>query len=221
MKQLDTNLWIADQDLKILSTNFGCRMTVIKTSEGLVVYSPIRMTESIKTAVEKLGPVTYLIAPNPFHHLFLDAWISAYPQANLIGPQALVKKRPKLQFNQFFESQTRLTLPKELSYTILVGRKDQRELILFDQSSASLLVADMIFNLKAQRWWDKILFAPLGVKNKAGTSTFFRFFYPVSAQIIAAKKDILSWPFKRIIVTHGSNIEHNARPTMEQALTWI
>ncbi len=47
-------------------------------------------------AIEAVGEVRAIAAPNRFHHLFLSQWREAYPHALLYVPSSLVRKRADL-----------------------------------------------------------------------------------------------------------------------------
>ena len=71
LRQLDNNLWVAEQPLKFMGLPVGTRMTVIRLADNsLLLISPIEITPKIKQQLISLGTVKYLIAPNLFHHLY-------------------------------------------------------------------------------------------------------------------------------------------------------
>ncbi|MFL5348211.1 MAG: DUF4336 domain-containing protein [Hyalangium sp.] len=72
LRKLDENLWVAEQPLNYMGLAVGTRMTVIRLADGgLWLHSPIRPTPPLREAVEALGPVRFLVAPNKYHHLFI------------------------------------------------------------------------------------------------------------------------------------------------------
>ena len=86
LRQLDNNLWVAEQPLKFMGLPVGTRMTVIRLADNsLLLISPIEMTPEIKQQLNSLGAVRYLIAPNLFHHLYLaDCLESLSPSSKLL-----------------------------------------------------------------------------------------------------------------------------------------
>lgn len=74
------DLWVQDQPLRFLGLQVGARMTVIRTADGgLFVHSPLRPDEVLFRAVDAIGPVRAIVAPNRFHHLFIGPWAERYP----------------------------------------------------------------------------------------------------------------------------------------------
>ena len=69
--QLDDGLWTVAAPLKALGLAIGTRMTIVRLANGeLWLHSPIRPTAEIREAIDALGPVRYIVAPNLFHHMF-------------------------------------------------------------------------------------------------------------------------------------------------------
>src|SRR5262245_22705758 len=76
-------------------------MTVLRLGDGsLLLHSPIAMTPERRAAVEKLGPVAHLYAPNTYHHLRMGEWAAAFPSARLHAPAALARKRRDLRVHR-------------------------------------------------------------------------------------------------------------------------
>lgn len=68
-------------------------MTVLRLpGEELLLHSPTPMTPTRRDAVEALGRVTHLDAPNTFHHLWIGAWAEAFLEARVHAPAALARR---------------------------------------------------------------------------------------------------------------------------------
>ena len=66
------DLWDAELPLRYLGVALTTRMTIIRLADGaLVVHSPIRLTDELRSAAASAGRVGFIIAPNRFHHLFI------------------------------------------------------------------------------------------------------------------------------------------------------
>ena len=95
MQEFGRDIWTADgPDVSVAGFHYPTRIAIIKLSDGgLFVWSPIRLTESLRAAVDAAGQVRHIVAPNSLHHLFLPEWQRAYPEARLYAPPGLRKKR--------------------------------------------------------------------------------------------------------------------------------
>lgn len=60
---------------------------------SVAVFSPVALTDEVRTRVSKLGAVKYIAATDAEHHIFMDEWHKAFPDARLIGPDMLKEKR--------------------------------------------------------------------------------------------------------------------------------
>lgn len=87
---VDRGIWTIEGP--ILSYAFGpvkipcpTRATVMADPQGgLWIHSPIAHASALQAAIEALGPVRGLIAPNSFHHLHLAEWARAVPDAAIM-----------------------------------------------------------------------------------------------------------------------------------------
>ena len=99
MEKLADHLWIQTHPLVLPGgVALGTRMAVFKLeNEHLLVYSPVKLTESLEAELNALGKVKYIIAPNPFHHIYVNGYLKAYPEASFYCTAKLIKKRPDLK----------------------------------------------------------------------------------------------------------------------------
>ncbi|MGR6874354.1 DUF4336 domain-containing protein [Pseudomonas sp. HK3] len=106
MKAMSENIWIFDGEaVNFYSFSFTTRMTIVLLKNGdLWVHSPIRLESDLKAQVESLGRVKYLIAPNHLHHIFIEDWQKAYPDALSYGTEEVIKKRNDISFNGSLEA---------------------------------------------------------------------------------------------------------------------
>jgi len=102
MRSLATGLWVAEQSFKAspLGLNVDTRMTVIRlTNGGLFLHSPIKMDAETRHALDSIGPVRAVVAPNRVHHLFVADYVTAYPKARIYAAPGLPEKRRDLPFD--------------------------------------------------------------------------------------------------------------------------
>jgi hypothetical protein len=70
-----------------LTLPFPTRMTVVRLQDRkLWVHSPVAWNDDLGAAIDRLGSVHYLIAPNTLHYSYLEPWRRRYPQARSYGP---------------------------------------------------------------------------------------------------------------------------------------
>jgi hypothetical protein len=121
LQQLDRHIWVAEQPLKFLGLPVGTRMTVIlRADNSLLLISPIKIDRQLKQQLDNLGTVKYIIAPNLFHHLFLEHCQQLYPEAKLIAPLGIEAKQPNIAIALSFE-RDKIDFNGELEYLPFQG----------------------------------------------------------------------------------------------------
>jgi hypothetical protein len=148
LRKLDENLWVAEQPLNYLGLAVGTRMTVIRLADGaLWVHSPLRLTEPLRLAVEALGPVCFLVAPNKYHHLFIGEWMAAYPQARAFAAPGLSDKRKDLSFHGVLSEQVSAEWAGQIHVLPWRGAPMLGEVVFFHPPSRTLIVSDCLHNV--------------------------------------------------------------------------
>ena len=94
-------IWLANgpEVVAAMGFHYPTRMVIVRLTDGaLWVWSPVALSQDIRAAVDAIGPVGYLVAPNHLHHVFLADWAEAYPQAEIWAAPGLAEKRGDLSF---------------------------------------------------------------------------------------------------------------------------
>jgi len=101
LREFGPDIWIAEGPVvSFLGFAYSTRAAVIRLSNGgLFVWSPIALTDALERDVDAIGPVRCLVSPNRLHHLFLEQWKFAYPEARLYASPGLRRKRRDLSFD--------------------------------------------------------------------------------------------------------------------------
>lgn len=83
LQQFGEEIWTVDgPTVSVAGFAYPTRMIVIRLSDGsLFLWSPTALSSELQAAIDRLGPVRHIIAPNSLHHLFVGAWQAAYPAA--------------------------------------------------------------------------------------------------------------------------------------------
>ena len=86
-RRIARGLWIVDgPEIRFhylgLAWPFPTRMTILALADGgLWLHSPVQPTGRLFAAVERLGPVRHLIAPNTLHYWWIPEWKARFPDA--------------------------------------------------------------------------------------------------------------------------------------------
>jgi len=224
LSQIAENLWCAEYDLLMPGKfHFRCRMTVIRMPNSeLMLLSPIPIDDDMANEINGLGKVTWLVAPNNFHHLFLRAASERWPEAEIWGPPGLSEKRKRLTFTGTLGE----AMPDAWAGTLEVqrvhGAPKMNEHAFYHKPSKSLIVTDLMFHIhhyKTKR--TALLLHMIGTYKKLAQSRFWRIFTKERTKAGESAAALFRWDFQRIIVGHGEILEKDVREKAENALRWM
>jgi hypothetical protein len=223
LRKLDENLWVAEQPLVFMGLKVGSRMTVIRLADGgLWVHSPLRLTPQAREAVDALGPVRFLVAPNRFHHLSIGDWMAAYPEARGYAAPGLPEKRKDVRFHGVLTE----ALPPEWAGQIDVipfrGAPMLSEVVFFHRASRTLVLTDSSHNIGDDTApFTRLIFKVFGGYGKLGASLIERMVIRDRAAARATVDAILQWDIQRVIIAHGHIVEREGARAFREAYAWL
>jgi len=223
MRELHADLWVTETPLRFLGLEVGTRMTTIRLPNGdLLLHSPVRLDEELRRKIQALGRVAYLIAPNKLHHLFLDDWITAFPDAALHLAPGLDSKRKDLLPAGILGDTPDPAWAEVLDQVALQGFSFANEVVFFHKPSRTLILTDTAFNVgpeavPATRFFFKLN----GVYDRVSPTILEKMLIRDRTAFRAGMERILAWPFERIIVGHGAVKESGGREELTRGYDWL
>jgi hypothetical protein len=204
--------------MKLTST-----MTVLRLADGtLLLYSPLSMTPERRAAIDALGVVAHLYSPNLYHHLYIGEWAAAYPRARVHGAAGLTRKRPDLRIDRVHGSAPEPAFAGVIEELPIEGFRLQ-ETVLFHRPTQTLVVADLVHNVgRPQHRWTVMYTKMMGFYDRVALSRMIRwaaFFDRTAAR--RSIDEILTRPFERLVVGHGTPLESGAREAIAAAFQWL
>jgi hypothetical protein len=223
LTQLDTDLWIADSPLRFFGLEVGTRMTIIRLpGAGLLLHSPIEATPERVREVEALGNVACLVAPNRFHHLFVDGWQRACPEASLYVAPGLEAKRPDLEIAGVLTDEAEPAWRDVVDQALLHGLPFTNEVVFHHRPSATLLASDLAFNLGASApTLTRLAFRLAGAHRPLSPTHLERILVRDRVAFRRSLERILEWPFDRVVVAHGEVSERGGREDLVRGYAWL
>jgi hypothetical protein len=223
-RKIADDLWIHDADVPLpMGFSIPGRMTIVRRGDGsLTVHSPLPIDPGTARAIDALGEVRALVAPNCLHHLFLKPAAERYPKARVFAAPGLEKKVSGLDLAPLPASGPLDSLDDGLVVRRIDGAPTVTEHVLLHRASRSLVVTDLVFNLHrtASSGMRAVLWLGRAWKRPA-QSLSWRFFVKDRAAATRSLADVLDWPFDRIIPAHGDVIERDARETLRRLTAWM
>jgi hypothetical protein len=217
--ELAPNLWHLQGGVKAAGLSFTSRMTVIRFASGkLWIHSPVRFDDSVRTQLAKLGDVTWVVAPNKAHHLFLNHVKRMFPDALLYGPPGLAKKRPDLRDLHVLGDAIEPEWADELDQVWMHGQPFVNEFLWFHKASHTLVACDILQCWDGPLEWRLALYARLtGVRKRFDVPRTVRLVTRDKGAAATSARAVLRWPFTRVLVAHNAVIERDAHALVARA----
>jgi len=203
LSNLAPDLWIATRSFTNELGVVTSRMTVIRLKDGRVlVHSPVPIEEDLRSAVENLGRVGAMIAPNLFHHQFISEWRSAFPEAKAFCAPGLAAKKSDFKFDGVLEDASPSEWIGQVDQVVIKGIPDYGEVVFFHRASRTLIVSDLVFNYSPVQ-----AASDPGGADGLGPHGRIRSAISDPNALRESIESVLRWPFERVVVSHGQIVE--------------
>lgn len=220
LQSLGHEVWATGMDLHMgPAFDLPARMVVVRLPSGkLWCHSPIPIDEGLRLELAELGPMGALVAPNSYHHLFLEQAVERYPEASVhVAPglsRKLAKRHPELTD----------TAPPEwgavLQPILIGGAPKMGEVAFMHHPSKTLLVTDLVFNVESPKGWlTGLAMRAFGTYGRAAHSRIWSWILVADkAAMRRSVKALLACDFERLVPAHGAPLEASARGLLEGML---
>jgi len=226
LRSFGEELWTADGPIvSIAGFDYPTRMIVIRLSDGaLFVWSPTALSGELRNAVDQLGPVRHIVAPNALHHLFIDDWQRAYPDASIHGVRELRKKRPDIKWDSDLQDTPAAEWSTDMDQVFVRGNWITPEMVFFHRRSRTAIFTDLIQQFDHgwfKGWrslaakWDYLTTPEPTVPRK------FRLAFRDREIAREAIQRIMAWPTEKVLMAHGRPVTHNGRDAICHAFDWL
>lgn len=106
VRQVHENVWVIERGYYHSVVDVGGKTTIIRLDDGrLFVHSPLPLDAELKAAVDELGTVSAVVAPNDEHRSFVVHWKKQYPNATFLAPPGLISRHPEGPFTAELSSE--------------------------------------------------------------------------------------------------------------------
>ncbi len=188
-------------------------------SGGLAVVSPLAFDEDAARAIDALGAVEHLIAPNRLHHLFLGHAAQRWPGARVWGAPGLSDKRRDLSFDQTLGQGSP---PSGLTLVVIEGAPALSEVAILHQASRTLVLTDLVFHVRSPRGLlTGLILRLVGAHGRLAQSRAVRFMARDRAALATSARALLALDFERLLVAHGDPVLDRVKERLSEALGWM
>ena len=229
-KPVAEGVWVVDSVFPGLPGQvFGVRMTVLRLgSDDLVLHSPTRVTVGLQAALERLGRVRHLVAPNLAHLSFIADWKRAYPNATLWAAPG-VESRGKVRRGTICIDRELRSTPvewrDEIEVVLVPGSAGFTEAALFHRPTGTLVLTDLVINLEPAKVPGLVrplvrLFGSLAPNGMP--PPYLRFVLRAGRRpFVQAARRLVDLKPDRVIFAHGRWFEHDATAALRRSLRWV
>jgi hypothetical protein len=223
LKQLHADLWIADSPLRFVGLEVGARMTIVRLPGSKpLLHSPIAPSDELLREVAEIGPVTHLVAPNKFHHLFVGEWQRAFPESSLYVAPGLDRKRADLDITGVLTDEPESGWEGVIDQVVLDGFPFANEVVFFHRPSATLIASDLAFNVgPTSPLLTRLAFRLGGAYGRLSPTMLERILVRDRAAFRRSLVRVLDWPFDRVVVAHGEVSETGGREELIRSFEWV
>ncbi len=226
LRELAQNLWVIDRPLGNFMVEPGTRMSVIRLGDrGLFLHSPVRSDPALLAALDAVGPVRFVVAPNKAHHLFVADYLRKYPEARLYGAPGLADKRKDLNFNGgVLGDEPAAEWAGAIEQHLFLGAPFLNEVLFFHRPTRTLISTDLVFNIVPEHvhsFRARLFCLVTGAAGRFGPHRLIRRAISDRAAARRSVERVLRWDFDRVIVTHGEILESGGHEKFRAAFAYL
>ncbi|MGH6997613.1 MAG: DUF4336 domain-containing protein [Phenylobacterium sp.] len=226
LRPFGPEIWLADGgQAQVAGFRYPTRMAAIRlTGGGLLVWSPVALGDDLAAELAALGEVAILVAPNSLHDLHLAQWRSAFPTARLYAAPGLAAKRADLRIDAELGDDPPGDWPADLDYVLMAGNAITTEAVFFHRPSRTVLFTDLLQQFPPgwfTGWRALVARVDLMTQAQPAVPRKFRLAFTDRSAARASLARILDWPSDKVVMAHGTPVEHDGRAFIAGAFGWL
>lgn len=220
------DIWLAGGPVTaVAGFRYPTRMAVVRLSDGgLFIWSPVALSEPLRAAVDALGEVRHVVAPNSLHHLFLKDWRRAYPAARLYAPPGLRARRKDIAFDADLGDAPPAEWSAQIDQVVVRGNLITTEVVFFHRNSRTAIFTDLIQHFSPTwftGWRAVVARLDLMTAPEPQTPRKFRNAFVDRRAARAAILRILDWPAETVLIAHAAPVEHDGQAFLRRTFRWL
>ena len=167
IEYINNQIWIKEYPVHYAGTDFNSRMTVIRLSNSRVmIHSPCKIDGTTQNQIEKIGDVSFILAPGTYHYLYISSAQKAFPDAETFICPGIERKCSDIKFDWFLGDRPDPRWESEIEQVLVRGTKYIWEVAFFHKVSKTLILVDLLENFTdatqdvslSLKLWFKVIF---------------------------------------------------------------
>lgn len=187
---------------------------------SLVLHSPVPLDEGARAQLAELGEVGHIVAPNLVHHLYAADAKAAFPDAVLWGAPGL-REKTGLPIDRVLDAG--FDVPGLRAIPLPSGPK-LNETVFLHPASGTLVVTDLVFNLRQTRGWaTPWVMRLVGCHQCLSASRSLKWVFVKEdfAAFAQAARALAELEWDRLVMNHGEIVEQGGREELREGLAWM
>lgn len=224
MQQFAEDVYTEEATIRFYGFQLQTRMAVVLLPQSrLLLYSPIWLTPQLRSELDQLGRVAYILSPNKIHNQTLRSYAEAFPEAQIHAPPGLAERCPDLRIDGTLENHAPREWRETLDQALTAGNLFFSETVLLHRASRTLLVGDLVeyIDTTTVSGVGRAAARLFGVGNEPVGSPEFRLYTHDADLAARAFARIQAWEFDKIFLCHGRLITHDAKNALESVTEGI
>lgn len=231
LKPVGPDIWIIDGPvIRFYGLPFTTRATVVKLPDGTIwLHSPTQHHPDLQKAVEAIGPIRHLVAPNWIHYAYVGQWQAALPEVTVWAAPGVAERAASRKVEIRIDHELGDTAPPDwggaLKSMVVRGSHVHHEAVFFHEASRTLILTDLIENFEPRMipWWMRIvakpakLLAPDGQMPRDMRLTFKGRYDLLRTQV----ETMIGWNPDKVIIAHGAWFERDGVAELRRAFRFV
>lgn len=219
IRQIHEGVWVIERGYIFLGTiDVGGRTTLIRLpSGGLFVHAPLALTGDLKRAIDQIGEVSVVVAPNTEHVDFVAQWKIFYPSATYLGPPDSLGRLPQIPFTRELSGDGTLDESMKaapISQFFIACAPFFRETLFIHRPSRSLLCTDFFWAYPTGREVPRPTLAWSWAMNRVYKPIYDVILINNQKEFCEILNAVLVSDFDEIIPCHGDIVTTNGKEVL-------
>jgi hypothetical protein len=230
LKPAGENIWIVDGPvISFYGMPFTTRMVVVKLADDeLLIHSPINLTDNLKTQLDSLGEVKYLISPNKIHYWYIQDFQKSYPEAVTFASDGVQERSKKAGKNIRWDQELKDLQSdyfEDLEIIPMSGNRFMTEYTFFHFPSKTWIVTDIIENFEAKKinpFFRIIAFLGGALSPNGGTTRDQQMLFSGNHNLLRKNIErVKELKPTQIIMAHGKVLDERVDDELERIFGWV